>query len=592
MRLRLVLLIAICCCFFSANAQKVFNDDKDIKEIDSLIYYNDFKTAEKRVDNLYAKMTKSKGNVTKLLELRYQKGLIIDNQFEHGNALPVMMEVLEQSEKNKLYHLNCRAAIRIAFIHEKANNYYLGYQYAMRALKMTRKHNFPELVSTIYVRLSNIHRFLGDTSKGNVNKELIEKTTPKNFFKIDSAFYYARKSVELAKKHNNEYDINEGNLTIGLLESEQNDNYELAKEYYLKVISYWKKVNNLEYAGIMYNNIAVDKIKLKDYTSALVYNDSAYKYFDNTTIYYKYFTPKIRAICYDKLNNIDSAYYYLKQANKLEIERYQKEEVVKTKNLEEQFENDKKQTQIENKNRQMFLAVILLAVITIGVVLLIWQNRKIKQHNKVINAQVAELSKTLMQRQLLLSELQHRVKNNLQHVISILEIQKESVTFNNINELIRGNQNRIHSMALLHKKLNVFENVNDVNLEKYVTELSGIIKDSYATSAKQVTLIVKCDIKLISIEKALPIGMIIVELISNSMKYAFKKQKTGIINIAITENSDGKKLYYSDNGCGFDFNKVNKKGLGMEIVKGLIDQINGTVSTTGTNGFEILIQFK
>jgi two-component sensor histidine kinase len=263
----------------------------------------------------------------------------------------------------------------------------------------------------------------------------------------------------------------------------------------------------------------------------------------------------------------------------------------KIKQISEQYQNNKKETVIKNKNRQMLLIAGLLGVIVFGSILLYRKNRQINKQNKIIGKQLAELTKILEQKQVLLSELQHRVKNNLQHVISILEIQKESVDFNNIDELIRGNQNRIHSMALLHKKLNVSDNVNEVDLCRYIAELSDLVKDSYDNHTKEITLTIKCGIENISIEKALPIGLIIVELVSNSMKHAFKKRNIGIINIEISINKNTNQLYYSDNGGGFDFNKTSDKGLGMEIIKGLIDQLGGTAKSENNNGFELTVYF-
>jgi|GEM_PF-1128601 len=257
-----------------------------------------------------------------------------------------------------------------------------------------------------------------------------------------------------------------------------------------------------------------------------------------------------------------------------------------------QHQNEKKEATIESKNQQIILIGGLLTVIAVASVLIIRKNRQINRQNKVISAQLGELTKTLGQKQMLLSELQHRVKNNLQHVISILEIQKESVDFNNIDELIRGNQNRIHSMALLHKKLNVTDNVNEVDLNRYVTELAELVKDSYDSLHKKVNLYIKCEVATISIEKALPLGLIIVELVSNSMKHAFKKRNIGIINIEITKNEDQNLLYYSDNGSGFDFNKTSEKGLGQEIIKGLIDQLDGNIQTSSDAGFELKVYFK
>ena len=300
---------------------------------------------------------------------------------------------------------------------------------------------------------------------------------------------------------------------------------------------------------------------LKNYEKAYYYSDSLY------SIKYK----------------IDSTY------NGLEVQAAQN----RIEAQDKQFENDKKEATIKNKNRQMLLIGSLLCVIVIGLLLLYRKNRQIHKQNKTIGIQLNEITKTLEQKQVLLSELQHRVKNNLQHVISILEIQKESVDFNNIDELIRGNQNRVHSMALLHKKLNVADNVNEVDLKKYIAELAELVKDSYDNHKKKITLHIKCSIENISIEKALPIGLIIVELVSNSMKHAFHKRSIGIINIEIYRDEliDKNKLCFTDNGVGFDFDKTNEKGLGMEIIKGLIDQLDGMANAKNDNGFELTIVF-
>lgn len=118
------------------------------------------------------------------------------------------------------------------------------------------------------------------------------------------------------------------------------------------------------------------------------------------------------------------------------------------------------------------------------------------------------------------------------------------------------------------------------------------MKDSYDNHKKKISLNIKCDVDTISIEKALPLGLILTELVSNSMKHAFKKQNIGIITIEITKNEAGNIIYYADNGIGFDFNKTNEKGLGQEIIKGLIDQLDGTVGFQNDHGFEISISFK
>lgn len=378
---------------------------------------------------------------------------------------------------------------------------------------------------------------------------------------------------------------------MGILENLHYKDPQKAIYYYLKTIPYWRKVNHHEYVGIMYLNISRMFLIQHDLQSALTYNNSAYQQYDKMSVYYRWAFPKIRAQCYEELGNIDSAYHYTKLAYQIELDLAEKEEFINTKRLEEQYQSDKREAVIKNREQQLFFIGSLLGVIILGSVTLIRKNRKIDKQNKIISTQLVSLTNTLEQKQILLSELQHRVKNNLQHVISILEIQKESVDFNNIDELIRGNQNRIHSMALLHKKLNVSENVNDVHLKRYVTELAELVKDSYDNHKKTVVLHVKCDVEYMSIEKALSVGLIVVELVSNSMKHAFKKRNIGTILIEITNSDNVNRLYYADNGEGHDFNKISEKGLGQEIIKGLIDQLDGKVKTTSNNGFELTVYF-
>lgn len=300
------------------------------------------------------------------------------------------------------------------------------------------------------------------------------------------------------------------------------------------------------------------------------------------------------------LKDYKNAYHYIDKLysikytidslfNRLEVQVAQNSIEAKNK----QYENDTKEGTIKNKNRQMFLIGSLLVVIIIGSVMLYRKNRQINKQNKIIGKQLAELTRILNQKQVLLSELQHRVKNNLQHIISILEIQKESVDFNNIDEIIRGNQNRIISMSLLHKKLNVNDHVNDVDMKQYITELSELIKESYNNLKNIITINIKCDVESCSIEKALPLGLIITELVSNSIKHAFKNRSIGTIHIEIykDDNSEKNTLNYTDNGIGFDFNKNSEQGLGMEIIKGLIDQLDGTFVTNSKNGFQLKLNF-
>jgi two-component sensor histidine kinase len=302
--------------------------------------------------------------------------------------------------------------------------------------------------------------------------------------------------------------------------------------------------------------------------------------------------------------NPSKAIAYLKMLNTANDSLYTAARVIQTQNIVNAIQQRQRdlieaKKDFDNSIRQNALIgfLVFLGLLSLVLIRNNLQKQKInailKDRNREINLQKDEIEKTIEQKQILLSELQHRVKNNLQYVISILEIQKESVSFSNIDELIRSNQNRIHSIALLHKKLNLTDSVNEVDLKRYVAELADVVKESYEIKEKNISLFIICEIEILSITKALPLGLIIVELVSNSMKHAFKNLLNGIINIEITYDQKSTKncLKYLDNGEGFDFENINTKGLGLEIMKGLIDQLNGKIEIQPKKGFGLKIYF-
>ena len=554
-------------------AQNSF-ENNEIKKIDSLILYNQFETAQNITDSIYKELQSQKNNKALLLEIKYRKALILDRQEKPPNEpLSILLDIIDEVNAAKLHSLLYRIYLLMALCHEKAANLELTNKYLNEAYSIYEKYKLENLYSMYCIRRGSYYRFLE---------------------KIDSVFYFANQAKENAVAYNNEKGLVDSYILLAFA-ANRNKNYSAALEYFFQLKNYRIKYKDTSALAMSYINIAQCYKNMKNFQKALIYSDSSFVFFKSKpTFIYSYQYSKIKYEIFEALGNMDSAFYYLKQYQQEWSVVMEHEKLVKTNELEERYQSNKKEAIINSKNQQLVFIAILLFVITVASTLMVKQNRKISNQNKIINKQIDELSQIIEQKQMLLSELQHRVKNNLQHVISILEIQKESVDFNNIDELIRGNQNRIHSMALLHKKLNLTDNVNEVDLPKYISELSELVKDSYDNHKKKIQLNVQCEIEKISLEKALPIGLIIVELVSNSMKYAFSNRSIGIINILLTTNENATKntFYYTDNGEGFDFNAILNKGLGIEIIKGLISQLDGKYEATQSRGFEFLIYFK
>ena len=576
---------------FSAGAQDLKNILTEIQTIDSLLAYNKLEKAERKADSLYA-LIEDSDSPQLALKVRLQKAIILQEKNENQKALAILLDVVSESEKEKYYDITCESAIYISLIHEINGDFVHAYEYIKTAEDLCIRYGIDQLYSTVLVRMASIHRILA-SNKPNDRPQI--NTLEKLGFKasFDSTMSFAQQAIPYAQKYGIGKDEIDSYFLIGSCLSRQNKGEE-ARTYFLKEIPFYSEVE--DYVGIFftYMNVSDQSYDLKEFQTSLAYNDTCLMYYDRVTYADKYLVFQKRAEIFEALNMPDSANINLKIAINEMVRLQVKDSNTEIRKLEEQYQNDKKEQTIQNRNRQLLLALSLLGVILIASVVFVRKNQEINRQNKIINRQVIELQKTVEQKEILLSELQHRVKNNLQYVISLLEIQKESIGHSSIEDLIRNNQNRIHSIALLHKKLNVDESVDDVELTRYVEELTELVKESYGTMEKNVDISIRCDIATLPIQKAMPVGLIIVELVSNSIKHAFSNRPKGKINIEITRDPTGQvyKLHYLDNGTGFDFEKVNTQGLGIEITKGLIDQLDADIETSTTKGFEITISFK
>lgn len=543
-----------------------------IRQIEYLIHINDLDRAEIKIDSLDKtnQRDKFKRNSLKLkYEILYLKALLDDRKEKDPPIiLSQLLDIKDDIQKNEWYELSYKTDLLIALSYEKAENLDLTNKYLNSALNTCKTHQLIDIYSTYCIRRSSYFRFKKD---------------------IDSSIFYAREANKYAEIYSREQDLMDSHILLGFYAS-QNEDFDEALKHLFILLNYHKSQNDSLTTSIDFNSIAFHYLKKGANKTALIYSDSAYFYKPKSeALEYDFYLPKVRSNIFDSLQRVDSAYFYYVEFHKQFAKKVEKDNSLRSIELEKEYEANKKEAELRIKNQQILLILILLIVISLAIILLFFQFRKINSQNKIIRNQVSDLSINLKQKKFLLSELQHRVKNNLQHVISILEIQKESVDFNNIDELIRATQNRVHSMALLHKKLKLNEEVNTVDLGKYIQDLSELVKDSYSNTHVKVKLNVSCNLETLSIDKASTLGLILVELVSNSMKHAFKNKPIGIINIRIESTTDQFTLYYSDNGDGFDFSASSSKGIGQEIIKGLIDQLGGKISTSYEHGFELMV---
>lgn len=204
------------------------------------------------------------------------------------------------------------------------------------------------------------------------------------------------------------------------------------------------------------------------------------------------------------------------------------------------------------------------------------------------------LKKSLNEKNLLIKEIHHRVKNNLQIISSLFDLQKSFVEEDPIAlSVLKGSQNRVVSMAMIHEMLYQSQDLNRINISDYIENLITNLFYSYAENNVRPVINVK-DFYL-NIETSIPLGLILSELVSNSLKYAFPKEKKGEITVSLQCYNPYFEMVISDNGMGLpediDFRNV-ESSLGLRLVNSLVNQLDGTIKLDKSHGTKYTIKFK
>jgi len=217
-----------------------------------------------------------------------------------------------------------------------------------------------------------------------------------------------------------------------------------------------------------------------------------------------------------------------------------------------------------------------------------------KKAEKNLKDREEKLESSLAEKEVLLKEIHHRVKNNMQVISSLLRLQAFQIKDKNLLNMFSESQNRIQSMSLIHEILYQSKDLSQIKFSKYVKNLTKILMSSYGIQENRIHLIQDIKEVYLNIQQAIPCGLIINELVSNALKHAFPDDGGGEILVRMHQDRDGLYvLIIRDTGKGFpeniDFRKT--KSLGMQLVNGLISQVQGTIELKRDNGTTWVIKF-
>ncbi|MEX0287842.1 MAG: sensor histidine kinase [Flavobacteriaceae bacterium] len=214
----------------------------------------------------------------------------------------------------------------------------------------------------------------------------------------------------------------------------------------------------------------------------------------------------------------------------------------------------------------------------------------LKAHHRLYKSKT-EIEERIVEKETLLREVHHRVKNNLQTVSSLLNLQAKNTDDGHFQDLIKSSQNRVVSMAMIHEMLYMRDNLSKIEYKSYVQELGDYLIKSIKGAENKISLRIDIPNIQLGIDTAIPLGLLINEIITNSLKYGFAGGAEGVIDVAIKKRKEKNHytLYIGDDGVGFsqtvDF--TNKSSLGLRLIHNLARQLLGSVardfSKRGTN---------
>jgi two-component sensor histidine kinase len=248
-------------------------------------------------------------------------------------------------------------------------------------------------------------------------------------------------------------------------------------------------------------------------------------------------------------------------------------------------ENNLQTSQLTKAKQTRWLLTGGIGLLLLSGIIIFALYKKQKKKNTIIQKQSADL-------EVLMKEIHHRVKNNLQVVSSLLDLQSHTITDSQASAAVKEGKNRVQSMALIHQNLYSEGNIKGIMVKEYISNLVQSLSHSYNISNDKVKVNINIDDLNLDVDTMIPLGLVLNELVSNSFKYAFKETSTGILNILLEEKNEKLYLKVSDNGAGFpaDMDIKSAKSFGLKMIKAFAQKLKATLDIYNNDGAVVEMQ--
>ncbi len=447
---------------------------------------------------------------------------------------------------------------------DKARGYY------RKAVKFYKKYDQKEDIGGVYNNIGLIHRQKGE---------------------LDSSISMSRKALKAERKTNDPRGEANGYINIGLT-FQAKGSLDSALHYFKKARKAYNKVNAKGGKITAITNIAGVLLKKEAYKKARSLSLKAYRMADSIGSWEKQkgasaYVARASAAMGDS----GTAYRFQKIHDRTSDSLMNKKKSEQIARMEARYLSQKRKKELEREKAKRrkaelrsqqvkFFAVGGGLVLLLILLFFILGYREKRRSNQRLEEQKKALKKERDEKEVLLKEINHRVKNNLQLINSLLSLQGRRIEDEELKRLHTESQDRIRSMGILHEKIYKASDVEKADLDRFVNDLIERLKEAYGGDL-DLELSVDIESEGLNTFHFTPIALILNELLSNAMKYAFQGKEKGSISVRLKPDKDHYMLEVADDGVGLSTLKSSdeeKSGLGLDIVKSLAEQIGGQLT--------------
>ena len=610
---------------------------QNTKEIDSLIRVTLYEKSDSLKTVLYQKISK------KYIPISF------DSAYKYA------VKSVDLAKKIAVKETIVESYIKLAWVYDDYSKLDLAISYYLKALKLAKEENNTTQLIRVYNHLGIAYFNKGNYDKSvrylfnsleNAEKEN-DSVRASNAYnnigyiferqeKYDKALNFYIKSLKIRENMGSSANLFPALYNIAST-SFRNNNFKQGENYLLKALAYCKKKKDTISIASSYSYLAVAYANENEMDKALSYLKQTSKllpfvkdkyilgqiYYDFSAVYTKigifkqaekYYFKSIELNKNTRIEYLESSYkelselyrhhgqykkaltFYHKYIHlKDSLYTLQKEKTISK--IEKQYETAKKEQQINQlkssiKQQNLFWFWVSALSILLAVLFIFFIYFYKKRSNELARKN-QQINKALSEKEVLFKEVHHRVKNNLQVVSSILALQGRYLKDPNAIEAIKDSQNRISAISLIHQKLYVRESITAIRVEDYINDLVDNIIQTLKIDADKIIYTATIENLLLEVATVTPIGLILNELIINSIKHNLYKEKLKL-HISLHKSEDDLVLIVTDNGKGLseDFDYQKTDSYGMKLIASLSKKLKADLHFMNKNGLEVTLLIK